>query len=293
MKFISLTLLIILLGASSCEEGRPNYESTPTARPSTDGEESMPSSGKDIDEIKSADQREEMMAEEEMEQPDRWAYSGAKGPENWGDLTREFELCKLGQAQSPINIPAEAEVSPLSISVQYHSIPIEVMMHQNVLEIHVSGKNYMTVGGQEWRLYNIFLHTPAEHKIDNIQYPAELQFYHTDDKGSLLVSSVLLKNGQENSEINKMMQAYIPALIDKATKVDGQIDLTGLLPNSKSAYYYQGSMTRPPCMEGVNWLILAEPVSISNHQIGIIKKSFRANARPTQPINGRVVHKSE
>lgn len=233
------------------------------------------------------------MLDEEIEEPGRWAWSGDKGPEYWGDLSREFETCKIGQMQSPIDLVKSAtRIGAVPVALSYGRVPVEVMSYQDVLEIHVSGEHQMQAGETDWRLYNIYLHTPAMHRFDNIQYPAEIHFQHVDEAGRQGVLAVPVKVGEANAPLGMIMGTYLPGL-QHAQKADAEFALTDLVPEDLSVYHYTGSMVRPPCMEGVEWFVAATPLTASAEQLGIIKKTFRPNARPVQPSNGRDVTKPE
>ena len=109
----------------------------------------------------------------------------------------------------------------------------------------------------------------------------------TDD-GSTAVVGLLLKEGQENAALKTVFEA-MPVMAGPVQEVTGSVDLAAVLPEKRTTYRYLGSLTTPPCTEGVAWTLFTEPVEVSTEQIEAFRKIVGANARPVQPLNGRTI----
>ena len=235
------------------------------------------------------------MASTETHGDAHWAYDGAHGPLAWADLKPEFATCGNGKQQSPINIdesqtlrgPAEALV------FDYSNSSASVVNNGHTIQIDVAGDNGMTVRGTRYQLLQLHFHHPAEERINHRGFAMVAHLVHKDYLGRLAVVAVLLEPGAANPVINNFW-TYMPlGAGDRVMMPRGSVDLGGLLPKDQRYYQFMGSLTTPPCTEDVLWMILKEPVTLSPAQMRLFAQQFPNNARPVQPINGRVVRDAQ
>lgn len=222
-----------------------------------------------------------------------WGYGGAKGPVHWGALKPEAKLCGEGLAQSPVNISTFQKGDLPDIKFAYQDIPLSLSNTGHTLKVAVPAGSKATIDGHEYMLEQIHFHTPSEHYMDGSPYPMELHFVHKDDKGALAVVAVMMKVGQANQTIEKLW-AHIPAApgqdIPVQTPAEGiTFSAYDLLPAGPEYYSYEGSLTTPPCTEGVRWNVMQQPIEISQEQLVKFQTLFALNARPLQALNGRIV----
>lgn len=228
-----------------------------------------------------------------------WGYDCADGPPFlWGE---RFPLCGEGEAQSPIDVSTTGSVwerlAPLE--PEYGTADVEVVNNGHTIEVEVpEGKAVLRVGGQAYRLVQFHWHTPSEHWLDGERYPMELHMVHAGQAGRMVVGA-LIEEGEANRELAKIWAVLPERPGDHAAVADFAV--WKLLPEHSSSsrltsYRYSGSLTTPPCDEGISWALLAEPVTLSTEQIGAFRALFfgtegfpAGNARPLQPRNGRIV----
>ncbi len=224
-----------------------------------------------------------------------WAYDGAHGPLAWADLKLEFSTCGSGKQQSPINIdesqtlrgPAEA------IAFDYGTSSASVVNNGHTIQIDVAGDNGMTVRGTRYQLLQLHFHHPAEERINQRGFAMVAHLVHKDYLGRLAVVAVLLEPGAANAVINNFW-TYMPlGAGDRVMMPRGSVDVSGLLPKDQRYYQFMGSLTTPPCTENVLWMVLKEPVTLSPAQMRLFAQQFPNNARPVQPMNGRVVRDAQ
>jgi carbonic anhydrase len=222
-----------------------------------------------------------------------WAYSGEHGPEHWGDLSSEFSSCSAGEAQSPIDIrdPHPAQLPPIKFS--YQASPLRIINNGHTIQINYVSGSTITVRGKTYELVQFHFHHPSEEKISGQPYPMVVHLVHKDKDGKLAVVAVLIEAGSANQLISTLWD-NLPSEQGKELDLDRvQIDATDLLPTNHSYYTYAGSLTTPPCSEGVTWYVLQMPKPISKAQIDKFATIYPLNARPIQPLNGRIVQKSK
>jgi carbonic anhydrase len=218
-----------------------------------------------------------------------WGYEGESGPAHWADLDENFKTCRLGKLQSPINIEtARAEKADLvPIDFAYAASAAEVVNNGHTIQINLPDAGGARIEGAEYRLLQFHFHTPSEEKIDGENYPLVAHFVHKDSDGHLAVVAVLFKLGEENTALRPIF-AELPKE-GEARKVASAIDAGDLLPTDRTYYAFAGSLTTPPCSENVRWQVLKTPIEISEAQLAAFKALYPMNARPVQPLNGRVV----
>lgn len=224
-----------------------------------------------------------------------WAYEGEGGPQAWGKLKPEFETCATGKRQSPIHIESsntlQGPAEPLALN--YWASNGTVVNNGHTIQVDVDGDNTMTVRGTSYKLLQFHFHLPSEERINYKSFAMVAHLVHKSQEGQLAVLAVLIDPGAANSLMDKVW-TYMP--LDSGDKVRmpvGMIDINEFLPKDKRYFQFMGSLTTPPCSEGVLWQVLKQPVTASREQIRLFGQLFPNNARPVQPVNGRVVREAQ
>jgi carbonic anhydrase len=223
--------------------------------------------------------------------PTAWAYSGPTGPEHWGTLAPEFAQCAHGQRQSPIDIRDGLPVELEPVQFDYRASDFWVTRSGHTLEMRVAPGNLLTIGSRRFELQRISLRQPAEERIGGRSFDMSLQLQHADEQGRLLMVSVLLMRG----EPQPWVQAVLNDLpLEPGTEKRGRapLDPALLLPSDSRYYTYMGSLTTPPCTEGVQWVVMRQPVSASFQQMTLVSRLITPNARPVQALAGRLIKQS-
>ncbi|MEA5567222.1 carbonic anhydrase family protein [Anabaena sp. UHCC 0399] len=216
-----------------------------------------------------------------------WGYGGAANPTQWAQISHDFALCELGRDQSPINLVSAIKEKLQPIFFNYKPTPLVVVNNGHTLQVNYAPGSTITINGEKYTLLQFHFHTPSEHTIGGKAAAMELHLVHRNDAGQLSVVGIMMKEGAANRLINEIWQ-YIPAVGETKT-VSRTINAAAFLPNTKAYFSYPGSLTTPPCSEGVRWNVLVEPITVSKEEISIFQKLYQVNARPIQPVNGRVI----
>lgn len=218
-----------------------------------------------------------------------WEYGGAANPTHWGELSNEFYQCEVGRDQSPINLSNAVDSSPASLSFNYQATPLDVVNNGHTVQVNYQPGSTVTIDGETYQLVQFHFHTPSEHQMAGEAAPMELHLVHKNDAGELAVIGVMLAaTGTDNPEVSKIWQ-QIPEEGGE-NMVEGQtVNALNLLPQNKTYFSYSGSLTTPPCSEGVSWTVLAEPVQVSERQVETFANLYPVNARPVQSVNGRQI----
>jgi carbonic anhydrase len=221
-----------------------------------------------------------------------WGYSGDGGPENWWRLKPEFARCAEGARQSPINIRGGIQLDLEPIRFEYRASAFSVIDNGHTVQVTTSPGNTLSVMGRRYELIQFHFHRPAEERVDGRVFDMVAHLVHRDPDGRLAVVAVLLDRGQPNPVIQSVWNS-LPLERNEALAGTAPIELEQLLPVNRGYYTYMGSLTTPPCSEGVLWLVMKEPVTLSTEQIAIFSRLYPMNARPLQPIGDRLVKESK
>lgn len=218
-----------------------------------------------------------------------WSYSGHGGPEHWGSLKAEFATCSAGKMQSPIDLAQANTTGQIPVHADYKAAPLTILNNGHTVQVNFPAGSTLTSGGRDFYLLQVHFHTPSEEAINGKRFPMVAHFVHKDAKGALGVLGVLFEEGAANSEIAKIVAAA-PKHEKAAAPVAGvTINPADLIPSTLSVYRFQGSLTTPPCSEGVNWHVAQTTVTASADQLRAMATIMGNNARPLQALNGRLV----
>jgi carbonic anhydrase len=204
-------------------------------------------------------------------------------------LEAAFEACKTGELQSPVNIEAFYQGDLPALEPAYEAVPLHVLNTGRTIEVDL-GENagVLSIAGKAYRLSQVSFRTPSEHYIDGSPYPMEAHLLHKADDGTIAIIAVLMKVGEHNPVIEGIWQNAPVAGGEKMVETV-LISSADLLPESLDYYKYDGSLTTPPCSEGVQWHVLKDPIELSQAQLTAFQTVFPVNARPIQNLNGRTI----
>ncbi|MBF0414201.1 MAG: carbonic anhydrase family protein [Magnetococcales bacterium] len=220
-----------------------------------------------------------------------WGYAGATGPEHWGSLNPGYGTCAHGVNQSPINLQnfIEAKLPPIDFAYS-NAQATEIINNGHTIQVNFPPKTAaIRLDNNTFELKQFHFHAPAENQIDNTQFAMEAHFVHADLSGNLAVVAVMMQGGATNPALEYLWREF-------PTKADGPHPLIApffaesMLPVNREYFRYNGSLTTPPCTEGVRWLVLKQAVPVSDEQVKVFSTLMRhANNRPVQPVNARTV----
>ena len=218
-----------------------------------------------------------------------WSYEGSRGPENWGRLSPAFRLCGLGTMQSPLDIADAVPARGDPIAFDYRPAPLNIVNNGHTVQVNYVPGSGIAVSGRRYELVQFHFHAPSEHSIAGRLAAMEMHLVHRNDAGRLAVVGVLLEIGSENPALREIW-AHMPEAKSPERTIDGVlIDAGDLLPADTSYYRYMGSLTTPPCSEGVSWFVLAGYVTVSRSQLAEFTRRVGANNRPLQRRNHRLL----
>ena len=217
-----------------------------------------------------------------------WTYSGERGPEYWGDLSPEFTLCKWGVNQSPVNIvdTIDAELPPLELDYSGHAVALTNNGH--TLQVDVDGSNVLRVEGQEFELLQFHLHAPSEHRLNGELFLMETHLVHANKQGELAVIALLHEEGPANKNFT-WLGSQAPQAKGQRQELPRPHRPMANFSGDLEYYRYNGSLTTPPCKEGVRWFVLKKPRPLDPIQQDNFVEMIGEDARGPQPINARLI----
>jgi carbonic anhydrase len=218
-----------------------------------------------------------------------WTYAGPEGPQHWAELSPDFVACGAGKNQSPIDLAGMIEGELPNLDVKYQAGGKEVINNGHTVQVNYTAGSAMVVANRTFELKQFHFHAPSENTIEGRAFPMEAHFVHSDKDGNLAVISVMFNEGKHNVELEKAW-AQMPMESGKSATLKQPVNANTLLPKERDYYRFNGSLTTPPCSEGVNWFVMKHFDTASKEQIAKFAKAVHhANNRPVQPVNARVV----
>jgi len=221
--------------------------------------------------------------------PAHWSYEGMNGPENWAQLDPAYATCANGHAQSPIDIKRTnlADLPPLKFD--YNSVPLSIINNGHTIQVNYASGSSLNVGEKTYALKQFHFHHPGEEYVSGRSFDFVAHLVHDDGSGQLAVVAILFKTGAPNALLDAAWR-NIPARAEQATSVPlVSINAKDLLPPDHGYYTFRGSLTTPPCSEGVTWYVLKNQATLSTNQLAAFAKLYPSNARPIQPVYGREI----
>jgi carbonic anhydrase len=220
-----------------------------------------------------------------------WSYEGEAGPENWGQLSADFRVCELGFEQTPIDLKNAVSAQLLGVEPEFQSMPLKIVNTGHTIQVNCEPGSRTRIDGRQFELLQFHFHHPSEHLLSGRAFDLELHFVHRSDAGQLAVLGVFIRQGAENAALQPIW-AGMPTEAGPAQEIGTPIRPAELLPMERGFFRYQGSLTTPPCSEGVLWTIFKQPIEASEDQIRKFAALFPANARPVQGVNRRFLLQS-
>lgn len=217
-----------------------------------------------------------------------WTYSGAGGPDEWAKLTPESSAC-AGKNQSPIDLNGFIKADLKAIQFAYQAGGKEIVNNGHTIQINYAPGSSIKLENVQFELKQFHFHAPSENLIKGKSYPLEGHFVHADKDGNLAVIAVMYKEGAENKALSTLW-SVMPKEANEKADLANAFSATKLLPVKRSYYRFSGSLTTPPCSEGVRWMVMKNPVSVSKEQIGAFSQVLHhPNNRPVQATNARTI----
>jgi carbonic anhydrase len=220
-----------------------------------------------------------------------WSYQGDDGPERWGDLAARYSMCRDGRNQSPVDLVADFNVGLPELVFEYKGTPIRETNNGHTIMLTAVPGSYLNVPEKKWRyqLLQGHFHSPSEHTVSGESFAMEIHLVHADRDGQIAVVGVMVEEGEENAMLNRIW-AFMPEQVGESTESPLTVFEAGVLPPTRNYFTYDGSLTTPPCTEGIQWFVLRDPLTASAEQIARFKERLGPSTnRPTQPHNARMI----
>ena len=220
-----------------------------------------------------------------------WSYEGEGAPEHWSELDDAYKTCLSGMNQSPINIDSTAKAHLTPLQTHYSDGPITLTNNGHTIQAgeKADTRDSISLDNQTWTLQQFHFHAPSENTVHGKKFAMEMHLVHKNASGELVVVAVMFDKGAANSELEKLW-GVMPGKVDQNVTITPNLDLNKLLPETKTFWRFSGSLTTPPCSEGVTWIVLKEPMSVSAEQLEKFTHTMHHdNNRPVQSLHGRLV----
>lgn len=226
--------------------------------------------------------------EKPLKEKAHWGYIGEYGPEKWGDMKEEYKMCKLGKNQSPVDLTGFKNPFMYPLKIKYETGSTEFINNGHTVQVNFKEGSELYIDKKVYKLKQFHFHTPSENRLYGKDFPMEAHLVHATDSGALAVVAVMFSGGFNDNPFLAKFMAKMP--LTKGAKNDlikENLNAFDMLPDDKNYYRFNGSLTTPPCSEGVLWLVLKNPVPISDNQLNAFRKVMGKNNRPVQPKNAR------
>ena len=269
------------LGASGVADGRGTLRVSPQAAGPAASAPASP-----------ARKPAKAIAEARHDAAAHWSYDGAGGPQAWDHLKADFAQCSTGKRQSPIDIRDGIKVALDPVQFDYRPSSFKVIDNGHTVQVNVAPGNTISVLGRRYELLQFHFHRPSEERINGRQFAMVAHLVHKDPEGRLAVVAVLLDKGGAQPVIQQVWN-NLPLEKGEEGAARAPLDLNQLRPESRGYFTYMGSLTTPPCSEGVLWMVMKQPVLMSEYQDSVFARLYPMNARPVQPVFDRLIKESE
>ena len=223
------------------------------------------------------------------DQKPHWAYEGKEGPDNWAKLSPEFATCDAGRNQSPINVEGSIHAAIKALKAIQKFPAKDIFNNGHTVQINFKEGNMLALDNGAFQMKQVHFHAPSENTIHGKSFPLEAHFVHADAKGNLAVIGVMFTEGKAIPALAKLWE-QLPEEESQPITLKNRVMPSEFMPDNKTYYRFSGSLTTPPCSEGVRWLLMKNPITASKEQIDAFKKAVHhSNNRPVQALNGRVI----
>ncbi|MEC4722295.1 carbonic anhydrase family protein [Noviherbaspirillum sp. CPCC 100848] len=223
---------------------------------------------------------------------ERWSYEGETGPLRWGKINPAWAKCHSGNRQSPIDIREGIQVELETINFDYRPASYNVVNNGYTVQVNFGAGNRISLTGRTYELLQFHFHHPAEETVGGRGFPMVAHLVHKDAEGRLAVVALLVESGNPNPVVQAVWN-NLPLEQNEPLVPITALDMSQILPERREYYTYMGSLTTPPCSEGVLWIVMKEPIKLSPQQIAIFARLYPMNARPVQATAGRLIKESQ
>jgi carbonic anhydrase len=220
-----------------------------------------------------------------------WSYEGETGPANWSKINVDWAKCGMGNRQSPIDLRDGIKVNLEQIGFDYHPSSFNEVNNGHTIQVTVGSGNFITVGNQTYELQQFHFHRPSEEKINGKGTEMVMHLVHKSAEGKFAIIAVLLERGQPHGLMQTIWD-NLPLEKNEVVAPSIVIDPKDALPEKREYFTYMGSLTEPPCTEGVLWLVFKQPRQASPAQMALFSRLYPLNARPVQSTSGRMIKES-
>lgn len=280
--FFSAALLLLPACSGGDAELVPEAEPVPVSEPAPEAEPGVAAATGDH--AASGDH-----APSEGHAAPHWGYDGPEGPGHWGELAPEFETCAAGQFQSPVDIHDAQPTAGPPLELHYSDAPLEVVNNGHTVQVNYPPGSWAMIRGKRYELLQFHFHGPSENTVDGATLDLEAHLVHKASDGSLAVVGVLMMEGAESGPMG-VIGDHLPEDVGEVHRWDDvTINVTALLPEATAYWHFTGSLTTPPCTEGVDWNVMQTVMEVSHGQVEVFSTLLRSNARPVQPLHGRAI----
>lgn len=220
-----------------------------------------------------------------------WSYD-TTGPSDWGHLSETYAACSTGMAQSPINLENATSAKLPTLEFQYQDVPVNIEHTGYNFNVNIAPGNFLVIDGQRFQLLQFHFHRPGEHAVNGAVAPMEVHLVHQASNGQIAVVGVNMQIGAPNPVID-MVWNHLPGHDGITIKSPLTFNPADMLPTDQGYFRYDGSLTTPPCSEGLLWHVMRGTIGVSQEQVETYFQVFGETARPIQPLNGRSIRISK
>ncbi len=220
-----------------------------------------------------------------------WGYDGAGAPKNWGKLSPKFSVCETGRNQSPIDLKNSVDADLPAITFKYNMLsPADIINNGHTVQVNLWSGGEITLDGEQFTLKQLHFHTPSENTINGKNFPLEMHLVHLNKKNEIAVVAIMFEPGKDD-ELLTALWKNIPLKAGESHKLDAKALKAMEFESELTSYYrFNGSLTTPPCSEGVRWIVMKNTRHVSQAQVLTFQKALtHPNNRPVQPMNARVI----
>lgn len=214
-----------------------------------------------------------------------WSYHDDDGPDHWGSLHPDWRACTEGAEQSPVTLPTQASEEFRQFATVYRPVAARRSRRKHAVQVDVGPGSHLVLNRRAFRLRQFHFHTPCEHRWPGRELSGELHLVHSSEEGGIAVLGVALACEAKQALPERLWAQLRTA----APGVEFDIQPAALLPASSRYLSYRGSLTMPPCTEGVHWILAREPMGVAEEHRAWLEQEAGCNARPLQPLGARVV----
>lgn len=216
-----------------------------------------------------------------------WTYEGEEGPAHWGSLSPDYVACSAGKSQSPVDLSNAAPQDVANPMFHYQATNVNIINNGHTIQVNYDAGSYMELDGARYDLTQFHFHTPSEHAVNGKLAEAEVHLVHASG-GKLAVVGVLIETGAHNPVFDSYW-SNLPTTSGPVQHLNAEVNAADVLPAVQATYLYAGSLTTPPCTEGVKWAVMVQPIQMSAAQLAAFTHLFDGNNRPLQPLNERTL----